>query len=186
MKITKTPLQGAYVFGVDRIEDDRGFFGRAWCKNELAEHGLNTDLAQANVAFNNTKGTLRGMHRQLAPHAEVKVVRCSRGAVFDAIVDLRPDSPTFTNWFGLELSAQNHLSLYVPKGFGHGYLTLEDNSEVHYQVSDFYAPGHEAGCRWNDPAFGIEWPDTGGYLISDKDQAWPDFQPDFTQEQADS
>ena len=175
MKISETPLVGAYIFEVEPITDDRGFFGRAWCKNELAAFGLNTNLAQANLAFNYKRGTLRGMHRQLAPHAEVKVVRCTRGSVFDAIVDLRPDSSTYTQWFGLELSADNHRSLYVPEGFGHGYLTLEDNSEVHYQVSEFYAPGHEAGCRWNDEAFGIKWPDTGGYLISEKDKTWPDF-----------
>lgn len=175
MKFTETPLVGAYVLEVKRIEDDRGFFGRSWCANELAEHGLNTNLAQANVAFNYKRGTLRGLHRQVAPHEEVKIVRCTRGAIFDAIVDLRPESKSYTKWFGVELTAENHKSLYVPKGFGHGYLTLEDNSEVHYQVSDFYAPAHEAGCRWNDPAFGIEWPDTRGYLISDKDEVWPDF-----------
>ncbi len=175
MKIIQTPLIGAYVFEVEPIRDDRGFFGRVWCKSELAALGLDTDLAQANLAFNHKRGTLRGMHRQTDPHAEVKVVRCTRGSIFDAIVDLRPESPTYTNWFGVELSAENHKSLYVPKGFGHGYLTLEDNSEVHYQVSEFYAPGHEVGCRWNDKAFGIQWPDTGGYLISDKDKAWPDF-----------
>ena len=176
MNFTETKLKGAYIIELDRLEDDRGFFARAWCRNEFMAQGLSVILAQANVAFNNQKGILRGMHRQIHPAEEVKLVRCIRGSIFDAIVDLREGSETYKQWIGVELTADNHKALYVPEGFAHGYLTLEDNSEVFYQVSQSYSPDHEKGARWNDPAFGIEWPRMDEYLISDKDQAWPDFE----------
>jgi len=176
MKFTQTKLKGAYIIDLNKLEDDRGFFARAWCQNEFKAQGLSENIVQANVAFNKQKGILRGMHRQIHPAEEVKVVRCVRGAIFDAIVDLREDSKTFKQWIGVELTADNHKALYVPEGFAHGYLTLENNSEVFYQVSQFYSPEHEKGVRWNDPAFGIVWPKMEQYLISEKDQAWPDFE----------
>lgn len=176
MKFTQTKLDGAYIIELEKIEDDRGFFARAWCKDEFKAHGLSENVAQSNIAFNRHKGILRGMHRQTHPFEEVKVVRCIRGSIYDVIVDLRKESETYKQWTGVRLTSENRIALYVPEGFGHGYLTLEENSEVFYQVSQFYSPEHENGVRWNDPAFGIEWPDAGGYLISDKDQAWPDFE----------
>ena len=175
MIFTETELPGAYVLDLERREDDRGFFARAWCMNELGDHGLVTRIVQANVSFNNRKGTLRGMHMQVAPHAEVKVIRATRGSVLDVIVDLRPDSPTFKRWTGVELSAANGRALYVPEGFAHGYQTLEDDTETFYLVSEFYAPDAERGLRWDDPAFGIEWPDPEHAILSDKDASWPDW-----------
>ena len=175
MIFTETELPGAYVLDLERREDDRGFFARAWCMNELGDHGLVTRIVQANVSFNNRKGTLRGMHMQVAPHAEVKVIRATRGSVLDVIVDLRPDSPTFKQWTGVELSATNGRAMYVPEGFAHGYQTLEDDTETFYLVSEFYAPDAERGLRWDDPAFGIEWPDPENAILSDKDASWPDW-----------
>jgi len=177
MIFTETDLPGAYVLDLERREDDRGFFARAWCANELRDHGLETRLVQANVSFNRRKGTLRGMHMQAAPHAEVKVIRATRGSVLDVIVDLRPDSPTYLGWTGVELSAENGRALYVPEGFAHGYQTLEDDTETFYLVSEFYAPDAERGVRWDDPAFGIEWPDPDGAILSEKDASWPDWLP---------
>lgn len=175
MIFTPTPLHDAYVITPEKREDSRGFFARAWCRQEFAAHGLNTELAQANLSFNRQRGTLRGMHFQLAPHAEVKLVRCTRGAIHDVIIDLRPDSPSYMQWFGIDLTADNHTMLYVPKGFAHGYQTLLDDSEVFYQVSDAYAPGFEGGVRHNDPLFGIKWP-LAVASISEKDANWSDYQ----------
>jgi dTDP-4-dehydrorhamnose 3,5-epimerase len=175
MIFTETELPGAYVLDLERREDDRGFFARAWCANELGDLGLETRIVQANVSFNRQKGTLRGMHMQVAPHAEVKVIRATRGSVLDVIVDLRPDSPTYRRWTGVELSAENGRALYVPEGFAHGYQTLEDDTETFYLVSAFYAPDAERGVRWDDPAFGIEWPDPAGAILSEKDATWPDW-----------
>jgi dTDP-4-dehydrorhamnose 3,5-epimerase len=177
MIFAETRLHGAYVVDLEPREDERGFFARVWCADEFAERGLSTELAQCNLSFNHRKGTLRGMHFQVEPHEEVKLVRCTRGAVFDVIVDLRPDSPTWKHWIGVELTAENRRALYVPKGFAHGYQTLMDGTETFYQVSTAYAPGAEGGVRWNDPAFGIEWPHPDRPLISDKDLAWPDYRP---------
>jgi len=174
MLIVETKLKGAFTIDLERIEDFRGFFARAFCKREFEQHGLNPAVAQCNVSSNPRKGTLRGMHYQLEPFCEVKLVRCISGAIFDAIIDLRRDSSTYRQWTGIELSAQNRRSLYVPEGFAHGYLTLSDNSEVLYQVSEFYSPGYERGIRWNDPGFGIEWP-TEPLIISAKDASHPDF-----------
>jgi len=176
MIFTETPLAGAYVIALEPREDERGFFARAFCKNELAEHGLANDVVQANLSFNHKRGTLRGMHMQAPPHGEDKMVRCIAGAIWDAIVDLRPGSPTYLKWFGVELSAANRLMLYVPKGFAHGYQSLTDGSEVLYMVTQFYTPGAERGLRWNDPAFGIPWP-VGDPILSPKDAVAPDFTP---------
>lgn len=175
MIFQETKLKGAFIIEVERIEDERGFFARAWCRNEFRPRGLESQLAQSNISFNWKKGTLRGMHFQVAPHEEVKLVRCTRGAIYDVIIDLRPNSPTYKQWIGVELTATNHRMLYVPKGFAHGYQTLENDSEVFYQASEFYAPECERGIRWNDPAFGIDWPDAETRVISSKDAHWPDY-----------
>ena len=175
MIFTETELPGAYLIDLERREDERGFFARSWCAEEFAAHSLSTRLVQANISFNHRQGTLRGMHFQVEPHAEVKVVRCTRGAIFDVIIDLRPDSETFKRWVGVELDAEGRRALYVPEGFAHGYQTLAPDTETHYQVSEYYAPQAEGGVRWNDPAFGIEWPDPANAFLSDKDRDWPDF-----------
>ncbi|MBU1052821.1 MAG: dTDP-4-dehydrorhamnose 3,5-epimerase [Proteobacteria bacterium] len=174
MKFTEIKLKGAFIITPDLIKDERGFFARAFCRHEFIDHGLNPDLFQCNISFNRKKGTLRGMHYQVAPHSEAKLVRCTSGFIYDVIIDLRPESPTFKQWFGAELSASNHQMLYVPVGFAHGYQTLEDNTEVFYQVSAFYHPEAENGLRWNDPAFGIKWPIPVS-TISKKDASHPDW-----------
>jgi len=167
-------LAGAYVIDLERIEDDRGFFARAWCQREFEQQGLESRLVQCNLSQNHTTGTLRGMHYQVAPHKEAKLVRCVKGRIFDVIVDLRPGSSTYLQWFGVELSADNHRMLYVPEGFAHGYQTLEADTEVFYQVSEFYSPGSEQGLRWDDPAIAIDWP-LAPEIISQKDRHYPDF-----------
>lgn len=175
MIFTETKLKGAFIIELELREDERGFFARSWCRQEFEAHGLNIRLAQCNISFNKRKGTLRGMHYQLAPHAEAKLVRCTRGAIYDVIIDLRPDSSTFKQWISLELSAENHRMLYVPEGFAHGYQTLENNTEIFYQVSEFYHPESERGVRWNDPAFSINWP-WEEPTISAKDLSFRDFE----------
>ena len=174
MIFTPTRLAGAFIIDIERREDDRGFFARVFCQKEFAQHGLKPVIAQANLAHNRVKGTLRGMHFQRTPHAEDKLVRCTSGAIWDAIVDLRPDSATYCRWIGVELSEANARMLLVPKGFAHGFVTLTDDVVVTYQVSEFYAPGAEAGARHDDPAFGIDWP-VPVRAMSEKDRAWPDF-----------
>lgn len=176
MIFTETPLAGAFVIALEPRGDDRGFFARAFCQHELAAHGLETTVAQANLSYNHRRGTLRGLHMQNPPHGEDKLVRCITGAIYDAIVDLRPGSPTYLQWFGVELSAANRLMLYVPRGFAHGYQSLTDGSEVLYMVTQFYAPGAERGLRWNDPAFGIAWP-LAEPILSPRDADAPDFTP---------
>lgn len=175
MNFTQTSLPPAYLIDVKRIADDRGFFGRSFCINEMEQHGLNTNIIQANVAATKNKGTLRGLHLQVAPFEETKLVRCTRGAIFDVIVDLRLQSPKFKQWFGVTLTAESFTMLYVPEGFAHGYLTLEDDTEVMYQVSQMYTPAAERGYRWNDPAFNIAWP-VEPRIISEKDKAHPLFE----------
>jgi dTDP-4-dehydrorhamnose 3,5-epimerase len=174
MIFTETKLKGAYIIDVKRIEDERGFFGRSYCQHEFETFGLNTNAVQANVSYNKKKGTLRGMHMQLAPFEETKLVRCTRGAIYDVIIDMRHNSETFKQWIGVELTADSYRMLYVPEGFAHGFITLEDNTDVTYQVTQFYTPGAEKGYRWNDPAFNIQWP-IEPILISEKDQAHPLF-----------
>jgi dTDP-4-dehydrorhamnose 3,5-epimerase len=176
MILTPTKLAGAFLVDLERREDERGFFARAWCADEFAGQGLSTLIAQCNLSFNAHKGTLRGLHFQVAPYEEVKLIRCTRGAIYDVIVDLRPESPTHMRWIGVELTADNRRALYVPEGFAHGYQTLVDGTETFYQVSEAYAPGAEGGVRWDDPAFGIEWPDAAPRIISPKDRAWPDYE----------
>lgn len=158
MKFLETILKGAFIIIPDCIEDERGFFARIFCRHEFEEHGLNPDLSQCNISFNKQRGTLRGMHYQIAPYAEVKLVRCTAGAIFDVIIDLRPDSPTFKQWFTQELTHENRLQIYIPEGFAHGFQTLADNSEVFYQHSVFHSPDHERGLRFDDPSFKIKWP----------------------------
>ena len=172
MIFTETKLKGAFVIDVERREDDRGFFARTFCQNEFAAHGLKPVIAQANLAFNRRKGTLRGMHFQYPPHAETKLVRATRGAILDIIVDLRPESPTFLQHVEVELTADNYRALYVPERFAHGYQALEDATETSYQVGEFYAPGSEGGLSPFDPRLGLIWP-LPVSVISPKDAAWP-------------
>lgn len=173
MIFTETDLKGAFVVDIESRKDERGYFARVWCAREFEEQGLESRFVQCNVAYNNKKAILRGMHYQSPPYAEVKLVRCTKGAVYDVIVDMRPGSDSYLGWTGVELTDDNHRMLYVPEGFAHGYVTLQDDSELFYQVSQFYTPQAEGGVRWNDPAVGIQWPDVGELLISDKDRAWP-------------
>jgi dTDP-4-dehydrorhamnose 3,5-epimerase len=172
----ETNIPGAWVIELEQRGDDRGFFARAWCANEFTDQGLNARLVQVNLSFNEMAGTLRGMHYQRKPHEEAKCVRCTRGAIYDVVLDLRPDSPSYKAWFGVELTADNRRMLYVPEGCAHGYQTLSDATETIYQVSEFYAPESEDGVRWDDPTFAIEWPDAGRRMLSPKDAAWPDYE----------
>ena len=174
MIFVETKLKGAYIIEPERLEDERGFFSRTWCKREFEAHGLNPNVVQCNISFNRKKGTLRGMHYQVAPYEEAKSVRCTMGRVYDVIIDLRPNSKTFMQWIVVELTSANRKMIYVPKGFAHGFLTLEDNTEVFYQMSEFYAPECARGVRWNDPAFGILWPAVVT-VISERDKQYPDF-----------
>jgi dTDP-4-dehydrorhamnose 3,5-epimerase len=174
MEFIPTPLAGAYIIKPEMKEDERGFFARSYCRNEFLERDLNPKLVQCNISYNKVRGTLRGMHCQLAPYQEVKLVRCTRGAVYDVIIDLRADSPTFKGWHGVELSATNCLACYVPEGFAHGFLTLADKSEVLYHMSTFFSPEAAFGVRWNDPAFGISWPEDVR-VISKRDGTYADF-----------
>lgn len=174
MIFKETKLKGAFEIEIKKLEDERGFFGRSWCANEMAEHGLNSVIKQANTSFSITKGTIRGMHFQKSPYQESKLIRCTKGAILDVIIDLRPDSPTFKQWIGVELTESNYKMLYVPEDFAHGFMTLENNSEVTYLVSQFYTPGAEAGIRWNDPDFGINWP-LEPTVISEKDRNHPNY-----------
>ncbi|MEX2541130.1 MAG: dTDP-4-dehydrorhamnose 3,5-epimerase [Trueperaceae bacterium] len=175
MIFSETPLTGAFVIDLDRREDERGFFARSFCMHEFLEHGLESFTAQCNLSFNHQAGTLRGMHYQLPPAAEAKLVRCTRGAIFDVIIDLRPDSPTRLQHFGVRLDDENRRALYVPPQFAHGYQALTAGAEVSYQVSEFYTPGQERGLRYDDPAFGIEWP-LEVTVISEKDASWRPFE----------
>jgi dTDP-4-dehydrorhamnose 3,5-epimerase len=201
MIFTQTKLNGAYIIELEPIVDNRGFFARSFCQKEFELHGITMNIAQCNISYNKKKGTLRGMHFQANPFEEAKIVSCIKGSIYDVIIDLRPDSSTYCKWIAIELSAVNreqkavkskheavnsegsayrlpltaqHKMLYVPKGFAHGFLTLEDDTEIFYHMSEFYVPGQGRGVRWNDPAFGIEWPGEIT-LISDQDKAYPDF-----------
>ena len=176
MIFTELPLAGAFVIDLEPRRDERGFFARSFCAREFEQHGLKTAIVQANLSQNVRKGTVRGMHYQRAPHAEVKIVRCVNGAIFDAIIDIRPDSPTYLRWTSVELSRENRRMLYVPEGFAHGYQALTDDSEVLYLVTAFYSPQDEAAIRWNDPRFRIRWP-IAEAILSPKDAVHPDFVP---------
>lgn len=175
MKFIPTKIAGAYLIDIERRQDARGFFGRAWCEHEFAAHGLSTRIAQVNTTISVSAGTLRGMHYQLAPHAEVKVMRCQRGAVYDVIVDLRPQSATYLQWVGAELTAENATMLYAPENCAHGYVTLCDDTELSYFTSQFYAPDAARGVRYNDPLFDIYWP-REIRIVSEQDRSWPDFE----------
>jgi len=171
---TETGLKEAFIIQPEKLEDERGFFCRAWCKREFEAQGLNTNFVQCNISFNKKRGTLRGMHHQAPPHEEAKLVRCTMGAIYDVIIDLRPDSQTFKQWISVELTAENRKMIYIPEGFAHGSITIEDDTEVFYQMSEFYTPECARGVRWNDPAFGIVWPGDVT-LISERDNQYPDF-----------
>lgn len=175
MIFIETKLKGAFIIEIEKREDERGFFARSWCQKEFAEHGLNANFVQCNISFSRKRGILRGLHYQIAPNEESKLLRCTRGALYDVLVDLRQDSPTYKQWLGVELTADNHRMLYVPEGFANGFQTLTDNTEAFYQVSQFYSPESERGVRWNDPAFGIKWPLLDNPVVSDKDKSWPDY-----------
>jgi dTDP-4-dehydrorhamnose 3,5-epimerase len=170
----ETKLPGAYLIEPQRLEDYRGFFARSFCQREFQAHGLDSCVAQCNISFNKRKGTLRGMHYQVSPCAEAKLVRCTRGAIHDVIIDLRTDSPSYKKYAAFELSGDARNMLYIPQGFAHGFQTLEDDTEIFYQMSQFYAPEYARGVRWDDPAFGISWP-PGERIILDRDRAYPDF-----------
>jgi dTDP-4-dehydrorhamnose 3,5-epimerase len=176
MIFSETPLPGAYLIDLEKRSDERGFFARAFCVREFANHGLTSNMVQANDSLSSQKGTLRGMHYQIAPKAETKLVRCLRGALHDVILDLRSGSPTFGQSFGADLTADNRRMMYVPKGFAHGFITLADNTEAYYLVDEFYSPEYERGIRWNDSWFSIQWP-IPPVVVSKKDEAFPDFDP---------
>lgn len=172
MIFKETPLKGAFVIELEKFEDNRGFFARSWCQREFKEHGLDTVIAQCNISYSKKKGTLRGMHFQIEPHSEVKMLRCVSGAIYDVIIDLRHASNTYSQWFSVELSSENYKMIYVPKGFAHGYQTLKDNTVVFYQMSEFYYQECERGARFDDPYLGIKWP-IKNCIISMKDALHP-------------
>lgn len=171
---TETKVKGAFVIEPEKREDERGFFGRSWCKKEFADHKLDPRVVQCNISLNRKKGTLRGMHYQAGPRGEAKLVRCTQGAIYDVIIDLSPGSPTFKQHLAETLNARDHRMLYVPEGFAHGFQALDDNTEVFYQLSEFYAPEYACGVRWNDPSFGIKWPICEP-IMAERDRSYPDF-----------
>lgn len=174
MRFTETPIAGAFLVDLEPVEDQRGFFARTYCEEKFRDRGLAFHFAQSSIAFSKRKGTLRGMHYQRDPHAEAKLIRCTRGAVYDVVIDLRPHSPTFRHWFAAELSAANRRMLYIPTGLAHGYQTLEDETEISYQMSAPYHPQSADGIRWDDPAFAVRWP-LDVTVLSERDRSWPDF-----------
>jgi dTDP-4-dehydrorhamnose 3,5-epimerase len=176
MIFIETELKGAFVIEPERLEDERGFFARTWCTQEFEAHGLNPNLVQCNISFSKKKGTIRGMHYQAPPYEEAKFIRCTTGAIYDVIIDLRPDSKSFMHWIAVELPAESRKMIYVPEGFAQGCQILMDNTEIYYQMSEFFAPEYARGLRWNDPLFNINWPQKVT-TISVKDQNWPDFDP---------
>jgi len=173
MIFNETKLKGAYVIDLEPIRDERGFFARAWCKREFEEHGLIPNFVQANISFNEKAGTLRGMHYQTAPYEEIKLIHCTQGTIYDVIIDLRPDSETFKQWISVELSSENYRLLYIPKGFAHGFQTLSDASEMYYLHSEYFVPNASTGVKWDDPEFGVKWPEIEQRIISNKDMSWP-------------
>lgn len=174
MKFQETTIAGVYIIDIEAIQDERGFFARSLCMNEFTQHGLNTDWVQENISFNKLRGTFRGMHIQTAPHAEIKLVRCTQGSIYDIALDLREDSTTFKQWVGVELTAENHRMLYIPDGIAHGFQTLTDSTEVFYHMGEFYHPESAVGYRWDDPAWDIELP-LPISAMSDKDKSYSDF-----------
>ncbi|MFZ3215831.1 MAG: dTDP-4-dehydrorhamnose 3,5-epimerase [Candidatus Acidiferrales bacterium] len=174
MTFNKAKIAGVFEIRIEPKSDERGFFARSWCRKEFEDRGLDPSLAQCNISFNTHKGTLRGMHYQTEPFAETKIIRCTQGAIYDVVLDLRPRSATFKDWIAVHLTAENRNMIYIPKGCAHGFLSLQDHTEVFYQMSDFYHPESARGVRWNDPAFGITWPAEVA-VISDRDRTYPDF-----------
>ena len=174
MRFTETRLKGAFIIEPERLEDDRGFFARTFCQKEFEAQGLNPKIVQCNISYNKHKGTLRGMHYQVAPMAEAKLVSCTRGAIYDVIIDLRHGSPTYCQWFAEELNTENRKMIYIPEGFAHGFQSLEDDTEVFYQMSEFYSPEHARGVRWDDPVFGIKWHERQR-IISTKDKNYTNY-----------
>ncbi|MGZ8702796.1 MAG: dTDP-4-dehydrorhamnose 3,5-epimerase [Gaiellaceae bacterium] len=177
MIFTETAVAGAFVIDLETRGDERGFFARAFCRSEFEQHGLNPEVVQCNLSLSANAGTLRGLHFQVPPHEEAKLIRCTQGALFDVALDLRPESASYLRWVGVELTAENRRLLYLPEGCAHGFQTLLPNTEVFYQVSAAYAPEAERGFLWDDPAFGIAWPDAAERTISEKDGQWPDYEP---------
>jgi dTDP-4-dehydrorhamnose 3,5-epimerase len=175
VKFSETPLPGAFIVEIEPHRDERGYFARTWCAGEFEREHLPTQFVQASLSHNDKRGTLRGMHLQLPPSRESKVVRCTRGRIHDVIVDLRPDSPSYLRHFGVELTAAGHAALFIPPAMLHGFQTLEDDTEVYYQMSDYYAPATAFGARWNDPAFAIDWPIAAELIMAERDAAYPDF-----------
>jgi dTDP-4-dehydrorhamnose 3,5-epimerase len=175
MRFHATPLTGVWLIEPERLTDERGFFARSWCREEFAAHDVSHDWVQCNISYNRHRGTLRGLHFQAAPRAEAKLIRCTRGALFDVVVDVRPQSLNFGRWVGFELSADNHHMLYVPEGFAHGFQTLADDTEVFYQMSESYSPEAARGIRWDDPFLGIDWPQCAHRIISPRDLRHPEF-----------
>jgi dTDP-4-dehydrorhamnose 3,5-epimerase len=171
---SETNLPGSFVIELEHVRDERGFFARTWCEKEFRDHGLNPSLRQASISFNLKRGTLRGMHYQVGDFEEAKLIRCLSGAIFDVIIDLRRNSSTFAKHFSVVLSAKDPRMLYIPEGCAHGFQTLDDNTEISYQISQFYSPDHSRGVRWNDPAFAINWP-LADPILSIRDQNFPDF-----------
>lgn len=174
MIFVATSIEGAWTIDLEPHADIRGFFARSWCRRELIEHGLDSEIAQESISYNRVSGTVRGMHFQREPHEETKIVRCIRGAIFDVMVDLRPKSPSFLQWVGIELTAQNRRGVYIPKGVAHGFQTLTNDTEIVYQISAFHEPGAAEGCRYDEPAFRIVWP-LPVSVVSDRDLEWPAF-----------
>ena len=177
MNFQETTLRGAFVVELEPKEDERGFFARVWCQKEFGARGLNPRLVQTSLSYNRHRGTIRGLHYQMTPYDEAKLVSCIRGAIYDVIVDLRVESLTYLQWVGVALTAENRKMLYVPEGLAHGFQTLEDDTEVFYQVTQFYTPGAERGVRWDDPVLGIRWPAVESRVISPRDLSWPSFAP---------
>jgi dTDP-4-dehydrorhamnose 3,5-epimerase len=175
MKFIETEIKGAFIIELNKIGDERGFFARVWCKNDFEKMNLKADFVQANRSYSRDKGTIRGLHFQIEPHSEVKLMSCTKGKIFDVIVDLRKNSKSYKKWFGVELSEQNRKLLYVPEGCAHAYQTLEDESEVFYPTTNFYNPNAERGIRWDDETFKINWPIKDNLTISEKDKSWPDY-----------
>jgi dTDP-4-dehydrorhamnose 3,5-epimerase len=174
MRFERTPVEGVLIIGLEPREDERGFFARTWCDHEARAHGLEVRWVQGSISYNARRGTLRGLHYQLSPHEETKLVRCTRGSVYDVVLDVRPQSPSFGRHVAVVLNSTNRLAVYVPAGCAHGFQTLEDDTEVAYQISEIYAPGSAAGVRWDDPVLGIQWP-VPSPILSDRDRALPDF-----------
>jgi len=175
MKFLETKLKGSFIIEIEEFADERGYFARNWSQREFEDAGLDAGLVECNVSFNYHRGTLRGMHFQIAPHEQVKLVRCTRGAIYDVIIDLRPASKTFRKWVAVELTAENRRMLYVPASFAHGFQTLADNTEVSYQMSSYFVRESGRGVRWDDPAFGVEWPETDSRKMNARDRSYPDF-----------